>query len=141
MCATQVPHSMPCQAFTWAHAGAVLTFAVASERTACTWTILEISICSACHACACQTADKLCIWRPSCLPIPDETLTRGSVADGHIDDHTLIYPLADAGRLLGLGFLPTIRMSHSDSTREAKWDNRVFVEAWTRKTSRARTGL
>ena len=87
--------------------------------TACTCTTLEISTCSACRVCVCQPADKLCNWLLRCLPI----------SHAREDNHKLIYPLADAGMLLGLGFLPTIRISHSDSTREAKWDNRVFVEA------------
>ena len=83
-----------------------------------------------CMPCLCLSDGRQAVYLAAgCLPIPDGTLIRNSVADGHIDNQKLIYPLADAGKLLGLGFLPTIRINHSDSTREAKWDNRVFVEA------------
>ena len=35
--------------------------------------------------------------------------------------------------LVGVGFLPTIRISHNDRTKEAKWDSKVLVEACSRK--------
>ena len=38
--------------------------------------------------------------------------------------------------LVGVGFLPTIRISHNDRTKEAKWDSNVFVEACMQQEGR-----
>jgi len=38
--------------------------------------------------------------------------------------------------LVGVGFLPTIRISHNESTKEAKWDSNVFVEACMQQEGR-----
>ena len=63
-------------------------------------------------------SSQSCIW----LLCPD--------CCGLFEENCFDYDLVgEGGMRLGLGLLPTIRMSQSDCTREAKWDSRVLVEA------------